>query len=90
MNARLPSTQAEHIAHGATRDRLAGLTHNATPPQDACKTWRALYTGIAQLSEDLAHHIHLEKNVLFVQCEAPQVVAKSTPAHSPCCGSCGG
>ncbi|RFO97336.1 iron-sulfur cluster repair di-iron protein [Rhodoferax lacus] len=82
--------RAEHIEHGATLDRLAGLTNNATPPQGACNTWRALYAGIAQLSEDLAHHIHLENNVLFAQFEAPQVVAKSTPSHSPCCGSCGG
>ncbi len=36
----------------------------------ACNTWRALYAGLAQLSDDLVNHIHLENNVLFPQFEA--------------------
>jgi regulator of cell morphogenesis and NO signaling len=78
--------RAEHIHHGAMLDRLAELTHSATPPQGACNTWRALYAGIAQLHDDLINHIHTENNILFPQFEAAQP-AKS---HSPCCGSCGG
>ena len=35
----------------------------------ACNTWRALYTGLAQLREDLINHIHLENNILFPQFE---------------------
>lgn len=57
--------RAEHVAHGAALEKLAALTHDATPPVDACNTWRALYVGIAQLNEDLIHHIHLENNLLF-------------------------
>lgn len=76
--------RAEHIHHGAMLDCLSALTHNATPPEGACNTWRALYAGIAQLQEDLVQHIHLENNVLFAQFEAP------APRHLPCCGSCGG
>ena len=76
--------RAEHIHHGAMLDRLAELTHSATPPQGACNTWRALYAGIAQLNDDLVNHIHLENNLLFTQFDQPQ------PAPSPCCGSCGG
>ena len=62
----------EHTDHGEALERLAALTHDATPPQGACNTWRALYAGIAQLSEDLINHIHLENNVLFPQFETPQ------------------
>ena len=55
-------------------ERLMALTGDATPPAGACNTWRALYAGIAQLSDDLINHIHLENNVLFPQFEpAPKV-----------------
>ena len=74
----------EHVEHGAMLERLAELTHGATPPPGACNTWRALYGGIAQLSEDLQQHIHIENNILIAQLDAP------VSAHSPCCGSCGG
>lgn len=70
----------EHVDHGEALERLAALTHDATPPASACNTWRALYTGIAQLKEDLIHHIHLENNVLFPQFETPQ------PAQGTACG----
>ena len=87
-NARQPINmmRAEHIQHGAMLDRLAELTHSATPPQGACNTWRALYAGIAQLHDDLINHIHTENNILFPQFEQ----AQAAPSHSPCCGSCGG
>ncbi|MDD2712014.1 MAG: iron-sulfur cluster repair protein YtfE, partial [Simplicispira sp.] len=59
--------RSEHVVHGAALDQLNALTHDATPPAGACNTWRALYAGIAQLSDDLLQHIHLENNVLFAQ-----------------------
>lgn len=73
--------RAEHVDHGAELDKLMRLTQDATPPQGACNTWRALYAGIAQLNDDLINHIHLENNVLFPQFEAP------APAQG--CGSSG-
>lgn len=71
----------EHTEHGATLEKLSDLTQDATPPADACNTWRALYAGIAQLGDDLINHIHLENNVLFPQFE--------TPAPAQGCGSSG-
>jgi regulator of cell morphogenesis and NO signaling len=62
----------EHTDHGEALERLANLTNDATPPEGACNTWRALYAGIAQLNEDLINHIHLENNVLFPQFETQQ------------------
>ena len=60
----------EHNDHGKALEHLARLTNDITPPMGACNTWRALYTGLAQLNEDLINHIHLENNLLFPQFEA--------------------
>lgn len=59
----------EHNDHGEALEHLASLTNDITPPMGACNTWRALYTGLAQLREDLIDHIHLENNILFPQFE---------------------
>lgn len=61
--------RSEHTDHGANLDQLAVLTTDHTPPAGACNTWRALYAGTAQLTDDLIAHIHLENNVLFPQFE---------------------
>ena len=76
--------RSEHLGHGAMLQRVAELTHGATPPQGACNTWRTLYAGIAQLNADLVSHIDLENNLLFAQFDTPKA------AKSPCCGACGG
>ena len=60
----------EHTGHGLQLERLEALTRQHTPPAGACNTWRALYAGTAQLSNDLISHIHLENNVLFPRFEA--------------------
>ena len=86
----------EHVDHGVALEQLSALTNNATPPQGACNTWRALYGGIAQLSDDLMHHIHLENNLLFPHFETgasatlPAVAAVPAAAAATSAGSCGG
>ncbi len=66
----------EHTNHGEQLDRLMALTNDATPPQGACNTWRALYAGIDQFADDLIAHIHLENNQLFPPFE---------PRSTACC-----
>lgn len=66
----------EHTSHGEQLERLMALAHDTKPPAGACNTWRALYAGIAQLSDDLINHIHLENNLLFPQFE---------PRAAACC-----
>jgi regulator of cell morphogenesis and NO signaling len=78
--------RTEHVDHGAMLAKIMALTNDATPPQGACNTWRALYTGIAQFGDDLINHIHLENNVLFPQFEAAPAAA--APAAEGC-GSSG-
>ena len=70
--------RAEHITHGEELDRINALTNDATPPEGACNTWRALYIGLAQFGEDLQNHIHLENNVLFPVFEGAQGAATTT------------
>ncbi len=55
----------EHDDHGATLGRLRAIAHDFVPPEGACRSWQALYTGAAKLADDLMEHIHLENNVLF-------------------------
>ena len=57
--------EEEHEDHGRNLERLRELTHQFTPPEEACGTWRALYLGLHELDEQLMQHIHLENNVLF-------------------------
>jgi regulator of cell morphogenesis and NO signaling len=57
----------EHVEHGERLRQLEDLTHDHTPPDDACTTWRALYAGTCKLVDDVMQHIHLENNVLFPQ-----------------------
>lgn len=55
----------EHEGHGDALEGVHKLTNNITLPEGACNTWRALYTGLDALKNDLMEHIHLENNVLF-------------------------
>ena len=59
----------DHDDHDAALQRLDRLTHDQTPPGDACGSWRALYAGIAEFKTDLIEHIHLENDVLFPRFE---------------------
>jgi regulator of cell morphogenesis and NO signaling len=55
----------EHDEHGERLAHLESLTHGLALPDDACPTWRALYTGLRKLIDDIHEHVHLENNVLF-------------------------
>ncbi len=55
----------EHHDHGDQLEHLKQLTAEFNPPQDACRTWLALYASLAQFADDLVEHIHLENNRLF-------------------------
>jgi regulator of cell morphogenesis and NO signaling len=59
----------EHNHHGEEVRAIEALAHGFRPPQDACNSWRALYSGLDKFAGDLAEHIHLENNVLFPRFE---------------------
>jgi iron-sulfur cluster repair di-iron protein len=58
---------SEHEEHARGLAQLMALTHQATPPGDACRTWVQLCTATRQFAEDLEAHIQLENRVLFPQ-----------------------
>jgi regulator of cell morphogenesis and NO signaling len=67
--------RSEHDEHGERLERLADLTSAFAPPEGACTTWRALYSGCAKLDGDLREHIHLENNKLFPTFETGEPVS---------------
>jgi len=57
--------RAEHEEHTGQLTALAELARGFELPGDACGSWRALYIGLAKLSDDLIEHIRIENEVLF-------------------------
>ncbi|WP_203412850.1 iron-sulfur cluster repair protein YtfE [Entomobacter blattae] len=57
--------EAEHDEAGEQLETVKKLTHNMTPPPEACNTWKALYNGAATFIHDMMEHILLENTVLF-------------------------
>lgn len=55
------------LEHDQVADLLATikrLTHNFTPPIDACNSYRGLFAMLKEFEFELYNHIHLENNVL--------------------------
>lgn len=57
--------RTEHEGHERHLEELSARTNSFTPPDGACRTWRALYAACAKLHDDLHAHIELENSVLF-------------------------
>jgi len=55
----------EHDNAGYLLKQMRQLTHDYTPPTDACMSYRTLYQSLDALEKDLHQHIHLENNILF-------------------------
>jgi regulator of cell morphogenesis and NO signaling len=56
------------IEHQEATDRLSAirhLSHDYTPPADACQTYRVVLDELQAFEEDLRVHVDLEDNVLF-------------------------
>ncbi len=56
----------EHEAQDRAIRDIRRMTHDLAAPDGACQTWRALYGGLERFIEDLAQHIYLENDVLFL------------------------
>ncbi len=54
----------EHESVGTSLFELKRLSDSFRFPDDACNSFRALYDGLQQFSQDLHRHIHLENFVL--------------------------
>uniref|UniRef100_B0SV93 Hemerythrin HHE cation binding domain protein n=1 Tax=Caulobacter sp. (strain K31) TaxID=366602 RepID=B0SV93_CAUSK len=57
--------QVEHRDVVEQLTRLAVITKDFTPPQEACRTWRALNQLCRKLDRELREHMRLEDAILF-------------------------
>ena len=57
--------EAEHSSAGDALFKIRDLSKNYSTPEDACNTFKALYSELKEFEEDLHKHIHLENNLLF-------------------------
>lgn len=57
--------EMEHEDAGELMRTIRTLSNDFTPPQDACTTYRVLFSFLAEFESDLHEHIHLENNILF-------------------------
>jgi regulator of cell morphogenesis and NO signaling len=64
INNPIAMMESEHESVGDIFKEIARLTNNYTPPQEACNTFRALYSKLDEFEQDLHQHIHLENNIL--------------------------
>ena len=55
----------EHTSAGDNLYQIRELSSNYTHPDEACNTFKALYSELKEFEEDLHKHIHLENNLLF-------------------------
>jgi regulator of cell morphogenesis and NO signaling len=55
----------EHTSAGDALSQIRELSNNYSHPEDACNTFKALYSELKEFEEDLHKHIHLENNILF-------------------------
>jgi regulator of cell morphogenesis and NO signaling len=62
----------EHENTGSALARLRTLTHEYQSPPDACNTYRATLTELADLEADLHRHIHKENEILFPRARAAE------------------
>jgi regulator of cell morphogenesis and NO signaling len=70
LSSPISQMRHDHDDHGAHLRRLEEITHGLELPEDACRSWQALYAGTRKLADDLVEHIHLENNILFPRFEA--------------------
>lgn len=57
--------ELEHASAGAALKSVRDLSANYTAPEDACFSYKTLYSALNEFETDLHQHIHLENNILF-------------------------
>lgn len=61
----LVELEGDHEEIGEHFRLIREITANYKTPDDACTTFRALYSGLMEMEKDMKVHIHLENNVLL-------------------------
>jgi regulator of cell morphogenesis and NO signaling len=69
--------EMEHDSAGNLEKEIRAATSNYIPPDEACFSYRTLYTALQGFEADLHQHIHLENNILFPR--AIELEAQAAP-----------
>jgi len=57
--------ELEHDSVGAALKEISGHTSGYTAPDEACFSYKTLYSALKEFEADLHQHVHLENNILF-------------------------
>jgi len=57
--------ELEHDSAGVALKTISELSGNYTPPEEACFSYKTLFTALKEFESDLHQHVHLENNILF-------------------------
>lgn len=57
--------ELEHDSAGAALKAIRTASHDYNAPQDACFSYKTLYSALQEFEADMHQHVHLENNVLF-------------------------
>lgn len=57
----------EHEEEEAIWEEIRKLTHNYSPPDYACNTYKVAFALLEEFDVSLQKHMHLERNILFPQ-----------------------
>lgn len=69
----------EHDEAGEAMSAMRSLTHDYTPPEDACGTFRVLLYALAQIELEMHQHVHKENHILFpraLELRQPESIAR--------------
>lgn len=61
----IDSLDSDHLETGEALERIKKLTHDYTPPSDACTTHIVILNNLERLERNLHEHIHKENQILF-------------------------
>lgn len=61
----LADLETDHEATAEHFERIADLTDDCAPPDDACPRYRSMLEPLDALERDTHMHVHKENNVLF-------------------------
>ena len=65
VNNPIQMMHEEHDDEGERFRKIATLSNDYTPPENACNTYRVTFALLQEFEEDLHQHIHIENNIIF-------------------------
>lgn len=57
--------ELEHDSAGAALKEMHEASHGYNAPEEACFSYKTLYSALKEFEADMHQHVHLENNVLF-------------------------